>query len=445
MWESLLMSIEITCSCGKRYRVADEHAGRKMRCRACQQILAIPLQEEPTPTFEATLVPQSQPQQPVPEQVFPTPQNPHLPDEWFVHSHDGNDYGPVTKQELDSWFAEGLFTPQCQLRQQGGEWLPVHSVYPQTRQSESSLAQEPASGGFPMIQTDSARSTQAPTIDSASVPSPAPETTASDYEPVLFATGKKKSIGNMVVNGDVKKLAGTTLVSSDIYDVGEPRSLLDRLQAGAIVGNMKASEVDVAQLQLFRMKDAIGEYAVVVPFDSGMIAPLEYVAILPGCLPAALTLFKQSGGKVALEAGAVMGGPLGHLLANVGSKVTSVWAGPQGDVPAIAEAANAQPGLGEGIRWEGKMGGGPVSHVYRIHWGVQAIPLTNESFLLVAQSVAKQKVIGLDFGVAWFANYRKAFATFVAQANGQSCGEFDFFDPGLWLPVSIEVMRWIEW
>ena len=115
-------------------------------------------------------------------------------------------------------------------------------------------------------------------------------------------------MGNMVMRGELKEMAGAELLSSDVYYVGERQTLIEKLKANTIVGPMKISEASVDSLQMFHFRDAVGEFAAVVPFDSGMIAPIEFVARLRGRMPSAIALLKQSGGKVALEAGAVMGG-----------------------------------------------------------------------------------------------------------------------------------------
>ena len=103
------------------------------------------------------------------------------------------------------------------------------------------------------------------------------------------------------------------------------------------------------------------------------------------------------------------------------------------------------PQLAQGVRWEGKIGGGPVSTVYRLSWGVQALPLDDESFLLVAQSVPKQKMFGLQFGVPFFCDYRRQFAQFVTDLKAETVGEFTFHDPGVRLPATIEALQWVQW
>src|SRR5260370_33128427 len=39
------MSVSITCPCGKKYRVKDTLAGKKIRCTDCAEVLKVPLQD----------------------------------------------------------------------------------------------------------------------------------------------------------------------------------------------------------------------------------------------------------------------------------------------------------------------------------------------------------------------------------------------------------------
>ena len=36
------MSISVTCQCGKKYSVSDDKAGKRIRCRACNEIIEVP-------------------------------------------------------------------------------------------------------------------------------------------------------------------------------------------------------------------------------------------------------------------------------------------------------------------------------------------------------------------------------------------------------------------
>ena len=59
------MAIDIICSCGKRYAVLDEHAGKVMRCRVCQTKIRIPKanfsDQEIIPSSDATIPSASSP------------------------------------------------------------------------------------------------------------------------------------------------------------------------------------------------------------------------------------------------------------------------------------------------------------------------------------------------------------------------------------------------
>jgi len=41
------MAIEIRCECGARYRVPDNTAGRKVRCKHCEALVPVPVQQTP--------------------------------------------------------------------------------------------------------------------------------------------------------------------------------------------------------------------------------------------------------------------------------------------------------------------------------------------------------------------------------------------------------------
>jgi len=41
------MAIQVECACGKRLRVPEEHAGKKVRCTGCQAVMLVPAAELP--------------------------------------------------------------------------------------------------------------------------------------------------------------------------------------------------------------------------------------------------------------------------------------------------------------------------------------------------------------------------------------------------------------
>ena len=72
------MSIDITCSCGKRLRAKAEYAGRRFKCPACEQLLSIPVQLEQVQLLDelspSASVPVATPARSSPNQAGPEPQ-----------------------------------------------------------------------------------------------------------------------------------------------------------------------------------------------------------------------------------------------------------------------------------------------------------------------------------------------------------------------------------
>jgi phage FluMu protein Com len=136
--------VEFTCDhCGKRLRVKDESAGKKVKCPGCQNIVQVPK------------------------------------DEWYLKAEDGNDYGPVPKTELDQWFTEGRVTPQCQILQDGWQqWKWATDVYPQLAQPAAPSSAPIAPVGTPVPTT--------PAFPGAGVPQ-------SEPNPFDFATASTAS------------------------------------------------------------------------------------------------------------------------------------------------------------------------------------------------------------------------------------------------------------
>jgi hypothetical protein len=98
------MPIETDCQgCGSRLRVADEFAGRKARCPHCKTVYTVPGTPGSAPMDRGL---------------------------WRMQADDGAVYGPVPKEELDNWAAEGRITAGSLLRREGEHaWLPAAEVY----------------------------------------------------------------------------------------------------------------------------------------------------------------------------------------------------------------------------------------------------------------------------------------------------------------------------
>jgi hypothetical protein len=115
------VAIETTCSgCGQKLAVADENAGKRARCPACGQIYTIPHPSASQSTVDAGLAATT---------AGPTDEQDSSPlgsasgAEFWMRTADGTEYGPVDRQTLQRWFAEGRIGPGYQIRdREQAEW-----------------------------------------------------------------------------------------------------------------------------------------------------------------------------------------------------------------------------------------------------------------------------------------------------------------------------------
>ena len=62
-------------------------------------------------------------------------------DLWFFKAEDGSDYGPVNKQTLDQWFAEGRISADCQILHVGDEqWHWANDLFPELDEGQGAIA-----------------------------------------------------------------------------------------------------------------------------------------------------------------------------------------------------------------------------------------------------------------------------------------------------------------
>ncbi|QDU95043.1 TM2 domain-containing protein [Lignipirellula cremea] len=109
------MPIEISCSsCDKRLRVKDDLAGKKVRCPQCKGVIEVPSDgvsvaaEDEAGDAAST------------EEM------------WFVKTDEGEDFGPISRTELDGWVADGRLNGDCQLLIEGSDqWQWASDVFPQ--------------------------------------------------------------------------------------------------------------------------------------------------------------------------------------------------------------------------------------------------------------------------------------------------------------------------
>lgn len=159
------MPIELICQgCASKLRVPEEHAGKQARCPSCGAVTPVPaaaaLYSRPDagPTQHSIGQPQDRAAAPqsdfssAPTAPYPQPApsasagaavGPNGPSgaasvqasgtgRWFMRSEVGQTYGPVTKEELDRWVAEGRVSARAFLAPEGAaEWQPAGNLYPQ--------------------------------------------------------------------------------------------------------------------------------------------------------------------------------------------------------------------------------------------------------------------------------------------------------------------------
>jgi predicted Zn finger-like uncharacterized protein len=177
------MPIQVACtSCAGRFRVPDNVAGKKIRCPKCKEVINVPATaaaDAETPTVQAPSKPANTPaaskstapaksaaakptsakpetespksvaaQKPAPAQKPAAVTKPAAPasNNWFLKTEDGESYGPVSKDELDSWYDEGRVTIDCQVLREGSEqWQWASELYPELDPAASTpAAAEPA-------------------------------------------------------------------------------------------------------------------------------------------------------------------------------------------------------------------------------------------------------------------------------------------------------------
>ena len=119
------MALEIRCpGCGRTLRIAEEHAGKQVRCPACQQIsTAGAAAGAGREAFGSS----------VSESVAT----------WHLKTPEGPIYGPISWPEVQTWAAEGRISADCQLAEgMSGPWRQAWELMPrlQSQPPAESLA-----------------------------------------------------------------------------------------------------------------------------------------------------------------------------------------------------------------------------------------------------------------------------------------------------------------
>lgn len=200
------MPIEVFCqSCQRKMRVPDTAAGKRIRCPKCQGVISVPGGEAPAaaapaiPTPSKLAAAKSSPAIPQPRfaggskiaaKAAPKPPA----EQWYVQTEDGQQFGPVSRTELDQWYSEGRITAETQLLLEGAaQWQWASEIYPDLEGAapaeEAPAFAAPSAGGVPDFGALAAES------PSAGGSGPFDFGTAATPSSVSARVGGKKSSG----------------------------------------------------------------------------------------------------------------------------------------------------------------------------------------------------------------------------------------------------------
>lgn len=136
------MAIETNCpGCGRKLRVADEHAGKTARCPVCKTLYTVPQSSgAATPVLPERAA--SAPREHAEAAAIGSESAPSGPQtaKWRLKTENGQVYGPVAKTDLDAWVAQGRVTPNAELQQEGDAfWQRAANLYPELALSHAPL------------------------------------------------------------------------------------------------------------------------------------------------------------------------------------------------------------------------------------------------------------------------------------------------------------------
>ncbi len=396
--------------CHSQLKLAQRFRGKRIKCPKCQHVINVPQSASDSAAAHAQAAPPVAKAPPPrrPEAAAPPPKP---AENWYLHAHDGQQYGPISRAELDGWMNEGLLTATCQICGDEGNWRPATELYPQLEAHDHA----------------------------------APEDTG---ERLLTCKGNGPRLGSMAVSSDLKKTGrGNQIVRNELYQVGDARSMWERIKAGTVVGPFaQEKEIDVEQIHLLTFSDPAGEVHMVSPLDNGTPCPTEFICVLPGYLPTSLGLLRGEGGNWGIDASNSAAGVFLPQIARaamtkMGGQAQSFWAVLDEDQSqAAADHANGFAQLRADLRFDAKVTFGPMEITYHLDWIAQALPLTDEEYLVVAKYIPKNKMFGIDLGASWFAQWRLQLIDCIAGLPDATEQCFCCYDYGNWGIVADEVL-----
>jgi len=185
------VTIEIQCpACHRKLRVPEKFAGKRAKCPGCKEVVEIPAADGESGGQPPT---QRKPQRPTPAQKPKEPSGgpaaPAAPSEpqWYVHTEEGDEYGPVSRQELETWVEEGRVDATCQVFCDGWpDWKWASEEFPQL--AGPAATAEPAAEAAPVFTTPAEDETPAvPQLGgTGGVTTPLSRTTTRKYRALMI-------------------------------------------------------------------------------------------------------------------------------------------------------------------------------------------------------------------------------------------------------------------
>ena len=127
------MPIVTQCpECGKKMRAPDEKIGRNARCSQCETVFPI----EPLEAEAGSQIVKKRGKRKTKSGRKAAPPKA----EWTLQMSDGEEYGPITKSDLDSWLADGRVDSDCQILRDGwDQWKWAAEIYPELAEHDESV------------------------------------------------------------------------------------------------------------------------------------------------------------------------------------------------------------------------------------------------------------------------------------------------------------------
>lgn len=107
------MAIDILCpGCGRTLRIGEQHAGRQVRCPACQHVAEAPAAAAMGELRPAAMLAKASAS-------------------WHMRTPEGSTYGPANWEEVSAWASEGRIAADCELGHSAlGPWQRASELFP---------------------------------------------------------------------------------------------------------------------------------------------------------------------------------------------------------------------------------------------------------------------------------------------------------------------------